>query len=365
MKTFHFTLTAMLLLGLTTAAVAQERIITAEEANIINITTRQIELNIRKQIMLESILGGNGLILTAWGLEADVRTGMGISEEQNRKIREKMRMIDEYHFSPDTQDDPDFQALREELRKSRRAVYDVVASNPADMNAIMEAQERYGVVKRQLQDMVDEKRVNFINETLTFDQMKKVQEFHISTMSETGSLSPLMFEALDLSDTQKKQLGEIKKKMEPLFAQLVGRTAELDEKRRIKLNDGLSEKLDALPNQEEKQKLLDDIQRKIRIELQPEWDKILESGKELANELKIEMFDVLTDEQWNRMVDLIDNPPDYVVAYLKRLKERRAENKKPEVWTPGPNSWKPGDAIPEGYRQQRSEGRFPRNVQSE
>jgi len=100
MKTFQLTLTAMLLLGLTTAAIAQNRIYTAEEANIINITTRQIELNIQKQIMLESILGGNGLILTAWGLEADVRTGMGISEEQNRKIREKMRMIDEYHFSP-------------------------------------------------------------------------------------------------------------------------------------------------------------------------------------------------------------------------------------------------------------------------
>jgi Ni/Co efflux regulator RcnB len=72
------------------------------------------------------------------------------------------------------------------------------------------------------------------------------------------------------------------------------------------------------------------------------------------------MFDVLTDEQWRRLQNMIDNPTGLVKMLLVKTK---GWQEKKEAWTPGPNSWRPGDPIPEQYRQQRNErqGRFPRS----
>jgi Ni/Co efflux regulator RcnB len=111
-----------------------------------------------------------------------------------------------------------------------------------------------------------------------------------------------------------------------------------------------------------------EIVRQSQPELFREMDAITETGKGLANQLKFKMFDVLTDEQWKRMIDLIDNPPDYVKKLLAERRKAReaAANQtanKPGEWMPGPNSWRPGDPVPEQYRQQRNErqGHFPRS----
>ena len=88
----------------------------------------------------------------------------------------------------------------------------------------------------------------------------------------------------------------------------------------------------------------------------------MESGRALADRLKIEMFDVLNDAQWERMLDLIDNPPEYVKKAIARIrKEMGTEDSSSGGWQPGPGSWRPGDAIPEAYRQERNtRGNFPR-----
>jgi hypothetical protein len=70
------------------------------------------------------------------------------------------------------------------------------------------------------------------------------------------------------------------------------------------------------------------------------------------------------------MLQLIDNPPEYIKKTIMQQRKEREEldniNGKPEVGQPGPNSGRPGDPIPEGYRQERQErGRFPRVNQSE
>jgi len=70
----------------------------------------------------------------------------------------------------------------------------------------------------------------------------------------------------------------------------------------------------------------------------------------------MELYDVLTDEQWDKLQNLVDNPPEYIKAWLKVYSSR---NQKQEEWQPGPDSWKPGDGIPESYRQERNERRFP------
>jgi hypothetical protein len=95
--------------------------------------------------------------------------------------------------------------------------------------------------------------------------------------------------------------------------------------------------------------------KKIRVALQSE-------GKAFATKFRIKMFDVLTDEQWARLQKLVDDPPEHAKTIRKKLKAESDEADKKEAWTPGPNSWRPGDPVPEEYRQQRNErrGRFPR-----
>ncbi|MCL2004702.1 MAG: hypothetical protein FWG73_00930 [Planctomycetaceae bacterium] len=89
------------------------------------------------------------------------------------------------------------------------------------------------------------------------------------------------------------------------------------------------------------------------------YDQIRERA--LAMQFKVKMFDVLTDEQWERMQDLVDHPPEYINVFLKKVQENREKNARDASWQPGVDSWRPGDAIPEGYRWERNtRGGFPR-----
>jgi len=69
------------------------------------------------------------------------------------------------------------------------------------------------------------------------------------------------------------------------------------------------------------------------------------------------------------MLDLIDNPPDYVKKVIAQIrKEMGTDDSSTDTpadtsggWVPGPGSWRPGDGIPEGYRIERNtRSRFPR-----
>ena len=90
------------------------------------------------------------------------------------------------------------------------------------------------------------------------------------------------------------------------------------------------------------------------------------------------MFDVLTDEQWVHLQELVDNPPEHVRVLVNRLRMLQAsdfrlnvdENESvseaervsadSDIWMPGPDSWRPGMPLPESYRIQRNTGNFPR-----
>ena len=355
MKTFTIhTLTAILLVGLTAAASAQIRgIVTKEQADIINAAIRQTSNDASKQSIMNTLMDGNDSIWHVSGfLSQDYfREGIGVSEEQSRRIRDvagyMLRFID---------NDPDYLALRAEMVR-----LDLTTE---------EGRKRSVEVQVEMQEMMRKTRTNLVLENLTPDHVQKLREFQISAMSEAAFVFPSMFEALDLSDEQRKQLDDIKKAMKPVFEKYIDKQVEYNDKHRQKLDDGLEEKLDAIPDQEGKQRLLDDIQRKIddiqrkiRVELQPERNEITEVGKELGNTLKVRMFDVLTDEQWARMTDLIDNPPDYAKRAILQIRERQErDNASTGTWIPGPGAWQPGSgAIPEGYRIERNrKSGFPR-----
>ena len=242
--------------------------------------------------------------------------------------------------------DPDIKPFRDVMDKLRNAPF------------VEETQKRMLDLQQKLQDIHRKKKEDFINESLTPEQIKRVKEYQIVTMlGDPYSSQKIfsMFEVLGLSNAQRKQLEEIKKELRPEFEKFIDREAEQSASRSIKFGAECEKLLANVTDHAEQQKIMDEIQARldkdpddlrIRIELN-------EAQKALTLKLKFRIFDVLTDEQYDRVIQLVDHPPDYI----KRIIEWR---NKPRVWTPGPNSWQPGDPIPEGYRQQRqTRGNFP------
>jgi hypothetical protein len=136
-----------------------------------------------------------------------------------------------------------------------------------------------------------------------------------------------------------------------------------------KMQDALAGKLEGVTDREENRRIFEEAEERVRRnnpEFSRDNNELMESGRALADRLKVEMFDVLTDEQWWRMLDLIDNPPDYVKRMIAHIrKEMEGEDSRGEDsggWTPGPGAWRPGDAIPDAYRIERNTRarQFPR-----
>jgi Ni/Co efflux regulator RcnB len=188
-------------------------------------------------------------------------------------------------------------------------------------------------------------------------------------MAELPILSPSMFNALNLTDEQKQQMDKIKKELESEFEQTIENYATgrlfmekrvLDEfeKEGITNKDLMAEGVAAVMKKE------GEMRRKL-MESDPEFKKIYEEiqsrGKLFSTKLKMKMFDVLTDDQWERLQKLVDSPPGYAQMLGKKWREWMGESEKTEAWQPGVHSWKPGDAIPEEYRQERNKRRqFPK-----
>jgi len=167
---------------------------------------------------------------------------------------------------------------------------------------------------------------------------------------------------------------------------LIGHVGEDSESAIIYVTDqaGLDERqraIEALGTSEERLSLChDDILKRLLAEDQmfrQIHEEMQSKSRAFAERFKIEMFDVLTDEQWFRLQELIDNPPEHALVFRKALREalnmgegeeeeKSVANKGTEkagVWMPGPNSWKPGDPIPEEYRIKRNErSRFSRET---
>jgi len=360
MKTIHSTLcglTAILLLGLTTSTFAQN----AKQQ-------RAMQEQMQRQAIrhsMNSMWSGDGANFMLIGLLShnDFREGLGISEEQYQKLQDTGGTVQ--GSVQNAQNDPNVRAIQAEMVK---LMMTEMPGGPFAENVSEAAQKKLSDLQSRMatttQEAIARNLASAINENLTPEQLRKFREFQISTMSEAPFVTPSMFEALDLSDDQRQQLGDIKKGMEPEFKKWVDKT--IDAKLRfsekllaeyIMQVDGTTTRLslDNIPEVEEKI-------RKAHPELVRELNEIMESGRKLADKLKVEMFDVLTDEQWERMLNLIDNPPDYARKMIARMREKRENtNASTGAWRPGLDSWKPGDAIPEQYRKERNERRrFPK-----
>jgi Spy/CpxP family protein refolding chaperone len=258
------------------------------------------------------------------------RDAWGISDEQWKQIDDYVSKIAE-----------------KTLRSVEREMMEMTEALPENWEAD-------GEIVKKIQDFAEQAEksgalimdavVDALDNTLTPAQKQKIMESQLANAGEMPIISPGMFEILNLTDAQKKEMEKIKKELEPEFEKVL---------------DDFLKRAPSLMGHIEKP-IEDPELKKIR-------DEIQSQGKKFSEKFRIRMFDVLTDEQWNRMLNLIDNPPEHAKIFRKKLKEISGEREedekteKPPVWQPGPNSWKPGDAIPEQYRQERNErqGSFP------
>ena len=206
---------------------------------------------------------------------------------------------------------------------------------------------------------------DIIDGILTPEQHQKMNEMLLANMENLPGISPKMFEGLNLTDAQKQRMKTLQKELEPDFEKYLESVANAN----IKLETRVS---DALKKQEgatwEERVLANDK----KMANDPEYKKILDEiqslHKAFTTQFKTAMFDILTDEQWKRLQELVDNPPEHAKILGKKLRGESVESggnasrgNEGSGWQPGPDSWKPGDAIPEEYRQQRNErSTFPR-----
>ena len=194
---------------------------------------------------------------------------------------------------------------------------------------------------------------------LTPEQKQKKSEMLTAFMPETPIISLSIFEALDLTEDQKQQMEEIKKELDSEFESVLDEFAGNHMFLLEKVFGELEKQGEGRAMTERRQQ---SFVEKLLAE-DPEYKAVHDENqfktKAFSMRYKTRVFDVLTDEQWTRLQELIGNPPELTRVLLKKLKEQRGESETTKPWQPGPGSWQPGDPIPEQYRQERMEKRFP------
>jgi len=389
MKTIPlYVLATILLIGLTTLMVAQDQYIQADEAQRMGAmrnameaqqalmrspAVMQAQSNAMRQTMNSLWDGNRSMHITMGFLQReDFREGIGVSEEQLQSImRAPQYLLD---------DDPRIQQIRAEMIEFQLQNGDpFFGENASDAtrHQFVELQMR---METTVQEFIMETTTNAMQQYLAPEQIQRLKEAQISTMSAVPIISPSMFEALDLSDAQKRQLDAIKNEMKPEFEQRVDELVNV-QMMQMTMQRNVQEALaraNEIADPEERRRFMENLRENIdRVspDIHRAMQEVQESGRGFSDALKHRMFDVLTDAQWARMVNLIDNPPEYI---RRMFAERDAEGPQPSRspnsgwvpgadawqpggWVPGPGSWRPGDTIPEVYRIERNTRRqFPR-----
>jgi len=345
MKTFTiYVLTSVLLLGLLSSTFAQN---TEAERKTRDAMMHFVQKNAMKQRELSSWTekGTNESIADLFH-KVHFKQSFG---EQGQKIFDSIIAID-----VNAAKDPDTKPLLDEMRALSNAA--------VPESALDEMQTKWLDLQQKLADTIRQKKINVINEILTPEQIKIAKEYQIASMAGNPYSAKHIFgacEALGLSDRQKKQFDEIKKELKPEFEKLIDQEVERQLSRSQKRDEEIDRLVKNVTDRGEIDKIVKEVFEKM--DKDPENRQAImeynEANKAFTEKLKIRIFDVLTDEQWERFQNLIDDPPDYLKNILEHMRRGRE-------WAPGPNSWQPGDPIPEAYRQERqTRGNFPRPKQ--
>ncbi|MCL2710480.1 MAG: hypothetical protein FWE95_06340 [Planctomycetaceae bacterium] len=289
--------------------------------------------------------GANWMVFAGAMSEPEIATAWGISEEQIQQVIERWDATMEQMGYP-------MDAVSLRLLEAMGLTEEEADDWVPDAETIGWLQDNlFGIMEDTLDamsSMVDTTIADAFDEFLTPEQLRTMQEAQLANIGKLPFFSPNMFEALNLTDAQREQMEQIKQELQPELEALLENWV-----------DGIMASLNEEYSEFEEES----------------YEELLSRGRAFATQFKIAMFDVLTVEQWIRLQNLIDNPPEHALAFRKVLREllgvsdEESENEESAavgieaggMWIPGPNAWRPGDAIPEAYRIERNTRRqFPR-----
>jgi len=199
-----------------------------------------------------------------------------------------------------------------------------------------------------------------IQDVLTPEQMLQVRKLEMQLMPALGIPFPAMFEPLDLTEDQKKEMQEIADELKAEFDGLTMELAVLKGERVSSAYGSLNGK--SFASLEEFYKAREDAIRQYvpSEEMIKRTADLRERGKNLITTLQTRLMDVLTDEQLVKMQKILDETPEFALKILAQFKAGREAQEKSPVYVPGPNSWRPGDPVPVQFKEERK-GRFPRS----
>ncbi len=298
--------------------------------------------------VMRSFWNGKGSNLMTMQLlsEREVREAWNVTDEQHGKIQGAMMGM----FT-----NPELAAeMKEmgELQSSGKVFGD---------NADPASEKRFVELQSKMVETMMEKLPAEMDKVLTDEQKRKSQEFQLAAMSDIPLVTPDMFKALDLSEDQTKKMEDIRKELEPQFDKLGEELIDAQMKIQDKLFETM-EKEGAFAEGPAMFEKMQEIRKRLQAE-DPEIKKLNEDiknrGQHFVAQLKIKMFDVLTDEQWDRLQKIVDNPPDYVKNMIKKMKAQMGGGDGTDVSKNVMEAWKPGEPIPDEYRQQRQKKAFP------
>jgi len=274
----------------------------------------------------------------------EFREGWNISDEQFQQIEALLRPGG---VRPAYTTFPEYREIEEEHRRKQIYLFEQGASEQTRMDAYLEYSEKRSAIRNEFIN-------NSLDDILTEEQIQMMREYQLADMSNQPFLFLATgFEALGLTEEQRQMIETIKKEFEPEFEKM--------------LDDYLSDRNREMwrVHQNFAAQIGDNHYQRVHNRLMAENPAYRRHHEEIAahrerfeSQFMVKVFDVLDDNQWNRLQDLIDNPPEYLAAFRNRLAEEAAA--RGQMWQPGPDSWRPGMPVPESYRQQRNERRFPR-----
>jgi len=303
---------------------------------------------------LRTIWDGRAIYLIA--LESEMIPGLPeawhISNDQLQQMKSA-----HHDILQELPENPEFQKLAEE----QMTLHD--PHDPFLSNADAETISRYLDIGNRQTALIMNPLFDAVDNVLTPEQKQKINETLLTTMNVMPNFSPMMFDALHLTDAQKQEMERIKKELEPEFEENLEYFASRQLVLLNKAHDEL-EKQGGMGDGSELVEKMIAIEKKLQAEdeeFKRISDEVQSQSRAFSTKFRTKMFDVLDDEQWMRLLALLDNPPEHAKVLLEFVKGQSGESAGSGGWSPGPGSWQPGDAIPERYRRERNtRGSFPR-----
>jgi len=338
--------------------------------------------NERHQNILRSFWDGRGAIISNEALlrDRDFRDALGVSDGDYQRLQESVRnavgrISDLPEFREATQDHVEaFQALTGYPYPYANMLYIRRDGDEEAFNRVEEAGQRLESIWQEFSLGASQRHVAAFEDALSPELKQKIQEAWLAAMGETAMFSPRVFEVLYLTDAQREQMERIKEELEP----------ELERHLEIYGNNAamILERVNAALREPGVQRSIADVGLNTfmrALQDEPEHRKLLDesyaSSKAFAELFRARMVEILTDGQRWRLQGLIDNPPPYARLLIQRLRreqwgqheegesESTAAGAGRDIWIPGAGAWRPGDPIPEVYREESDLRRgFPRQT---